>query len=152
MGPADYGRAWLPAEEFLIVLARILPDRTVKDLLARGLLRAITLPEAERVEWAIVINAIVHNDLSRADVVSHFAVAADLIVTGVVTPAAFRTWTGRVVALSAENDSTQNKKDAPRFESLFGRGIDVINLGRLGHTAALVDPNTYVDVLERALA
>lgn len=48
-----------------------------------------------------------------------------LIRTRVVTPAAFRTWTGR---------------------------IDVISLGHLGHAAALVYPNRYVDVLERALA
>jgi hypothetical protein len=46
----------------------------------------------------------------------------------------------------------QNKKDAPRYMNLFGRGIDVISLGHLGHAAALVDPNRYVDVLERALA
>jgi len=94
----------------------------------------------------------VHNDLSRADVVSHFAVASDLIRTGVVTPAAFHTWTGRIVVLSAENDPTQNTKDAPRYENLFGRGIDLVSLGNLGHAAALVDPDKFVDVLERALA
>ncbi len=151
-GPADYGRAWLPAEKAFIVLARILPERTVKGLLAGGLLRAITLPEAERAEWVEAIKAIVCNDLSRADVVSHFAVASDLIRTGVVTPAAFRAWTGRIVVLSAENDPRQSQKDTPRYVNLFGRGIDVISLGHLGHAAALVDPNRYVDALEWALA
>jgi pimeloyl-ACP methyl ester carboxylesterase len=140
-GPANYGRAWLPAEKVSIVLARILPERIIKGLLAGGLLRAITLPEADRAEWVEAIRAIVRNDLSRADVVSHFAVASNLIRTGVVTPAAFRTSTGRILVLSAETDPTQNKKDAPRYESLFGRGIGVISLGRLGHAAALVDPN-----------
>jgi len=90
-GPANYGRAWLPAEKVSMVLARILPERIIKGLLAGGLLRAITLPEADRAEWVEAIRAIVRNDLSRADVVSHFAVASNLIRTGVVTPAAFRT-------------------------------------------------------------
>ena len=39
-----------------------------------------------------------------------------------------------------------------RYERLFGRRVDVISLGRLGHAAVLVDPNTYADLLERALA
>jgi pimeloyl-ACP methyl ester carboxylesterase len=56
-GPADYGRAWLPAEKVFMVLARILPERTVKGLLAGGLLRAITLPEAERAEWVEAIKS-----------------------------------------------------------------------------------------------
>ena len=101
---------------------------------------------------AQVITAIVHEELSRADVVSHFAVAADLIRTQVVNPAAFQRWNGRAVVLTAENDPTQSKKDLPRYERLFGRRVDVISLGQLGHAAVLVDPNTYADLLERALA
>ncbi len=152
-GPADYGRAWLPAEELLIALARVLPERALKRLLAAGLLKLVRrLPQHERTEVAQVITAIVHEELSRADVVSHFAVVADLIRTQVVNPAAFQRWNGRAVVLSAENDSTQSKKDLPRYERLFGRRVDVISLGRLGHAAVLVDPNTYADLLERALA
>lgn len=81
-----------------------------------------------------------------------FAVAADLIRTQVVHPGAFQGWDGRVVVLRADNDPTQSKKDIPRDERLFGRRVNVINLGRLGHAAVLVDPNTYADLLERALA
>lgn len=152
-GPADYGRAWLPAEELFITLARVLPERALKSLLAAGLQRLVgQLPQHERAEVAQVITAIVHEELSRADVVSHFAVAADLIRTQVVNPAAFQRWNGRAVVLSAENDPTQSKKDLPRYERLFGRRVDVISLGQLGHAAVLVDPNTYADLLERALA
>jgi len=152
-GPADYGRAWLPAEELFITLARVLPERALKSLLAAGLLRLVgQLPQHERAEMAQVITAIVHKELSRADVVSHFAVAADLIRTQVVNPAAFQRWNGRAVVLSAENDPTQSKKDLPRYERLFSGRVDVISLGRLGHAAVLVDPNTYADLLERALA
>lgn len=151
-GPADYGRAWLPAEHALMALARLLPERTVKKLLVGGLLKAIVLPDAARGEWAAAIDAIVQDDLSRADVVSHFAVAADVIRKGLVTPAAFRDWTGRILVLSAENDPTEGNKDVPRYERLFGRGVRVLSLGRMGHAAALVNPDAYVDLLERALA
>lgn len=150
-GPADYGKAWLPAEYVFIALARLLPEKTVKDLLTGELLKAITLPEAERAEWLEAINAVMQNDLSRADVVSHFAVAADLIRKGIVTPAAYQNWTGRIFVLSAENDPTQSKKDVPRYEKLFGRAVEVLNMGNMGHTAALFNPDKYVELLEQAL-
>ena len=150
-GPADYGKAWLPAEYVFITLARLVPEKTVKTLLTGGLLKVITLPEAERAEWLEAINAVMQNDLSRADVVSHFAVAADLIRKGIVTPAAYRNWTGRIIVLSAENDPTQSKKDVPRYEKLFGRAVEVLNMGNMGHTAALFNPDKYVELLEQAL-
>ncbi len=150
-GPANYGRTWLPAEYVAIALAHLLPERAVKGLLARGLLSAIALPEAEREQWRLAITAVLQGELTRADVVSHFAVAADLIRTGVVSPAAYRAWTGHVVVLRSENDPTQSLKDIPRYERLFGRHVDVIDLGSIGHAAALFDPDTYVTLLEHAL-
>jgi pimeloyl-ACP methyl ester carboxylesterase len=150
-GPADYSKAWLPVEYAFIALVRLLPEKTTKNLLMGGLLRFITLPEAERAEWREAINAVIQNDLSRADVVSHFAVAADLIRKGIVTPAAYQNWTGRVIVLNAENDPTQSKKDIPRYEKLFGRAVEVVNMGDMGHTAALFNPDKYVALLEQAL-
>ena len=151
-GPADYGRAWLPVEYFCIALARLLPEKTVKNLLAGGLLKFITLPAAERAEWREAINTVLQNDLSRADVVSHFAVAADWIRKGIVNSAAYQNWTGRIIVLSAENDPTQSKKDIPRYEKLFGRAVEVLNLGDMGHAGALFNPDKYVGLLEQALA
>jgi pimeloyl-ACP methyl ester carboxylesterase len=151
-GPADYGKAWLPAEYLLIAMARLLPERTVKNLLTGGLHKAITLPEAQRTEWQEAINAVMQNDLSRADVVSHFAVAADLIWKNIVRPTAYQNWMGRVMVLSAENDPTQSKKDLPRYEKLFGRPVELFNMGNMGHAAALFDPDRYVELLEQALA
>lgn len=151
-GPADYGKVWLPAEYVFIALARLLPEKAVKNLLAGGLLKVITVPEAERAEWQQAISAVMQNDLSRADVVSHFAVAADLIRKGIITPAAYQHWTGRIIVLSAENDPTQNKKDFPRYERLFGRAVEALNMGNMGHTAALFNPDKYVELLEQTLA
>ena len=151
-GPADYGKTWLPAEYACIALARLLPEKTVKNLLISGLLKAITLPESERAEWLEAIHAVMQNDLSRADVVSHFAVAADLIRLGVVSPAAYHDWTGQAIVLSAKNDPTQSKKDIPRYEKLFGRPVEVVNMGEMGHTAALFNPDRYVESLEQALS
>lgn len=150
-GPADYGKAWLPVEYFFIALAHILPETAVKNLLTGGLLKVITVPEAERAEWREAINAVVQNDLSRADVVSHFAVVADLIRKGMVVSAAYQNWTGRIIVLSAENDPTQSKKDIPRYERLFGRAVEVVKLGDMGHTAALFNPDNYVELLEQTL-
>lgn len=134
-----------------MALAQLLPEKFVKSLLVGGLLRAMTLPESDRAEWLEAINAVMHNDLSRADVISHFAVAADLIRKGTVTPTAYRNWAGRIIVLSAENDPTQNKKDIPRYERLFGRSVEVVNMGTMGHTAALFNPDEYVRLLEQAL-
>ncbi len=150
-GPADYGKAWLPAEYALMTLARLLPEDTVKALLTRGLLKAIALPEAERAEWIEAISATLRNDLSRDDVVSHFAVAADLIRKGIVQPAAYRTWTGRIIVLYAENDPTQSEADMPRYARLFGRAVETVNMGDLGHAAAFTNPERYVALLEPAL-
>jgi pimeloyl-ACP methyl ester carboxylesterase len=151
-GPADYGKAWLPVEYVAIALARLLPEKTTKNLLTGGLLKFITLPDSERTEWQEAIDAVMQNDLSRADVISHFAVAADWIRKGAVAPAAYRNWNGRVIVLTAEDDPTQSAKDFPRYHKLFGRPVEVINIGHTGHAAALFNPDQYVALLEQALA
>lgn len=53
--------------------------------------------------------------------------------------------------LSAANDPTQRKEDLPRYERLFGRPVEVLDMGSLGHTAALFNPDQYVELLEQAL-
>ncbi len=57
-----------------------------------------------------------------------------------------------LVNQSAENDPTQSHKDLPRYEKLFGRAVEVVDMGIMGHTAALFDPDKYVELLESALA
>jgi len=138
-------------EYAIIALVRLLPEKTVKNMLSGGLLKAITLPVAERAEWLEAINDVMQNDLSRADMVSHFAVAADLIRKGVVTPAAYQDWTGRIIVLSAENDPTQSRRDLPRYENLFSRVVETLNVGNMGHAAVLFNPDKYVEFLEQAL-
>jgi pimeloyl-ACP methyl ester carboxylesterase len=150
-GPADYGKAWVPVEYAIIAVVRLLPEKTVKNMLAGGLVKFITVPEAERLEWLEAIHAILQEELSRLDVVSHFAVAADLIRKGIVKPASYQSWTGRIIVLSAENDPTQSKKDLPQYEKLFGRPVEVFDMGSMGHTALLFNPDEYVALLEKAL-
>ncbi len=150
-GPANYGSAWLAADYLGIALARWLPERQVRRLLAGGLLKVVALPEAEKAEWQAVFHDILENELTRADVISHFSVAADWIRRRIVTPAAYRAWTGRVIVLSAADDPTQSEKDFPKYEKLFGRPVEVVRPGRVGHAAALVDPDGFVEMLEREL-
>jgi pimeloyl-ACP methyl ester carboxylesterase len=150
-GPADYGKAWLAADYPCIAFARILPENVVRDVFLGALLKVVAVPEAGRAEWLEAVKGVVRTDLSRADVISHFAVAADLIRRGIVTPAAYRNWAGRVFVLAAENDPTQSKKDIPHYEKLFGRPVDVLSMGDMGHAGALFDPDRYVELLERAL-
>lgn len=151
-GPANYGKAWLPVEGAFIGLARILPEKTLKKMLAGGLFKIVTVPEQERAEWWEALNTILHTELTRTDVISHFAVAADMIRKGVVNPAAYQNWTGRILVLSAENDPTQSEKDYPRYEKLFGRKVEVINTGYMGHTGLLLNPSKYVELIEQALS
>lgn len=151
-GPADYARPWLAAESVFILLAQLLPEKLLKELISVGLTRLIhRLPQPKRAELSNAIRAVVHEELRREDVVSHFAVAADLIRTGIVNRAAFQEWNGDVVVLSAENDPTQSAKDIPRYERLFRRRPDVKSLGQLGHVAMLVEPDRYAELLEQAL-
>lgn len=150
-GPADYGKGWLPVEHILIALARLLPEKAVMNLLAGGLLKVITVPEAERAEWVEAVHTVMQNDLSRADVVSHFAVAADVIRRGIVAAAAYGNWAGRIIVLSAENDPTQSKRDFPRYERLFGRAVEKVGMRGMGHTALLFNPDKYAELLEQAL-
>ncbi|HEY7418924.1 MAG TPA: hypothetical protein VH593_27330 [Ktedonobacteraceae bacterium] len=82
---------------------------------------------------------------------SHFAVAADVIQRGLLTPAAYHHWQGRIIVLSAENDPTQRKQNLPRYEQLFGRAVHVVTMGNMGHTALLFFPDTYAALLEQAL-
>jgi pimeloyl-ACP methyl ester carboxylesterase len=150
-GPADYGKVWLAADYAAIALVRLMPERTIKKLLTSGLLKAISLPEAERAEWVEALHGVMQNDLSRADVVSHFAVVADLIRRGYISPTAYRNWTGRIIVLKADNDPTQSKRDFPRYERLFGRAVEVIEMGNMGHTAPIFNPDKYAELYEQAL-
>ncbi|OBH27414.1 hypothetical protein A5692_24650 [Mycobacterium sp. E342] len=151
-GPADYARGWLALEDLLVFLAEVLPEKLLKKVVASGLvLLTRQLPAVQRRQMADLLRTTVRERLSRADVVSHFAVAADLIRYQIVTPAAFAGWSGRIIVLAAENDPTQSSKDIQRYERLFGRGPEVIGLGQLGHAAALTDPCAYLDLVERAL-
>ncbi len=151
-GPATYARRWLVTAKLFTLLALVLPEKTLKELVTVGLTRLThQLPQPERTEMADVIRTVVRDELRRADVVSHFAVAADVIRTGMVNPAAFHGWRGEVVVLSAENDPTQSARDIPRYERLFGRRPEVVSLGRLGHAAVLADPGHYAELLEHAL-
>jgi len=151
-GPLNaIGRAWNPVLSVVVALVRVLPEKTLKRLLAGEFRKVVEVPAAERDEWLAIINGILQHELSRADAVSHFAVAVDMLRQGLVTPAAYQRWTGRVIVLSARNDPTQSPKDFPRYERLFGRPVAVLDLGSLGHTAALSDPDRYVELLEEAL-
>ncbi len=151
-GPATYARPWLVAARVARLLARVLPEPVLKDLLAAGLGRlANQLPPAEAAQLAGTIRFLLREKLRRADVVSHFAVAADLIRSGTVNPAALCGWQGEVIVLSAENDPTQSDRDIPKYERLFGRHPRVVSLGQLGHAAVLSDPGRYVDLLEGVL-
>lgn len=151
-GPAGYGKTWLPVEYLFIVLARILPELAVKKMLVGGLAKIIAVPDAERNEWMDTFNTVMMTELTREDVVSHFAVAADMIRKGSENLSAFRNWTGRIIVLSAENDPTQSKSDFPKYKALFGRAVEVIDMGEMGHTAALRDPAVYVELLEKAMS
>jgi len=150
-GPAVFTRGSRVELGLATALARLLPEKRVKGILAGGLLKAIVLPEEQREEWQSLIRSVVEKELSRADVVSHFAVPADLLKSKAVDWAALRAWRGRVVVLSASNDPTQSKADFPRYEALFGRPVEVISLGELGHAASLVDAEKFVALLEQVL-
>jgi hypothetical protein len=143
-GPADYGRAWLPVEYLAIGLVRVLPERRVKRLLAGQLGKVLNTDAKDREDWRAAVHETLEHDLTRADVVSHFAVAADIIKRHLVRPEAFDAWDGRAVVLRADNDPTQGRRDQPRYERLFGRHVEAISMGHAGHTAALFDPPQYV--------
>lgn len=151
-GPADFGAAWLPVEYLAIALVRLLPEQRVKRMLAGRLQQVLTTVPEQRQDWLAALRETFEHDLTRADVVSHFAVAADIIKTRLVRPGAFQTWGGRAVVLRVANDPTQKTKDRPRYEQLFGRPVEIISMGQAGHTAYLLDPQEYVKWLEQALA
>lgn len=150
-GPADYGRGWLPLEYLFIGLVRVLPVRWVRKPLTRAALRVVAAPEADLASWQDAVRRTV-DGLGRPDIVSHFAVSADVIRRRLVTPAAFRTWNGRAAMLVARNDPTQRPKDQTRLEALLGRPVRLVDLGDRGHTAVLADPRGYGALLRQALA
>lgn len=151
-GPADYGQLWRLADYVGIAAARLLPEARLKRMLGRGLGKILSVPGAERQAWQAALEHILTTELARQDVVSHFAVAADVIRTRLVVPRSFDGWKGRAIVLTAANDPTQSPSDIPRYEALFRRKVDVLDMGSMGHTAALLDPDSYVGMLERALA
>lgn len=150
-GPADYGRNFLPAEWLLITLARLLPEKALLKMLFGGLFKLVSVPAELKLEWEEAFREIFEKELTRQDVISHFAVAADLIRTGLVKAGAFREWQGRVVVMSSENDRTQDKGDLVHYQGMFGREVEQVNMGQMGHTAVLFDAQKFLELIEQAL-
>jgi len=151
-GPAAYGPLWAVVDDAAIALVRLLPERRVKRLLAAGLGKVITTPAGGEDNWRLAMEHVLVTELTRDDVISHFAVAADLIRSGRMKPGVLSAWPGRFVVFAAENDPTQSPKDLAAYAVLFGRQPELVSLGMMGHTAAVQDPDAYVELLERALA
>ncbi len=147
-----YGKSWLPVEHVLIALARTLPERAVKDTFVSGLSKAVSVPDEKRREWATALKTILMDELVREDVISHFAVAAQVISEGTELRCALRDWVGCVAIMSAENDSTQDASDVQKYEAVFGRAVRVIRMGSVGHTAALRDPRAFAGWVEEAMS
>lgn len=150
-GPAAYRPLWARVDDLAIALVQLLPERRVKRLLAAGLGKVITTPEGGEEAWRQAMEHVLVNELTRADVISHFAVAASLIRSRQIDRQTLAAWPGAVFVLTAENDPTQSPKDIPAYAALFGRQPEVMSLGTMGHTAALQDPEAYAELLERAL-
>lgn len=151
-GPADYGRRWLPVLALAVTVVRVLPRPLLTHLLVRGLGGLLPSEPGPQGEWAAVLQKIIGADLTRADIVSHFAVAGDVARRLLVRPERFGRWQGRVAVLSAENDRTQAARDIPRLQRLLGRPVRVISMGSAGHTAALLEPDRYTAWLEEVLS
>ncbi|HEY1155375.1 MAG TPA: alpha/beta hydrolase [Arthrobacter sp.] len=150
-GPSDYGRLWVPPLAVAILAARVLPKRWSASLLLAGLTGLIPAGSDPDGNWAAVLRHTVRHDLTRADMVSHFSVAADVARRQLVRPERFQQWRGDAVVLRAENDRTQDARDIPRLQRLLGRPVRTISMGPAGHTAALLEPERYVQWLEKAL-
>lgn len=151
-GPADYGRPWVPALAVIIAVVRVLPRRLLTALLVRALSGLLPPRTVRDGEWAGILRHTLGRELVRADVVSHFAVAADMASRALVRPARFSSWPGDVVVLRAENDRTQAKKDIPRLQRLLGRPVRTLSMGQAGHAAVLLEPGSYARWIEQALA
>jgi len=118
-GPADYRRLWLPISYVIIAVVRVLPERRVKAVLAGRLDRVLGTAE-EHEGWVAALREVLDHDLTWADAISHFVVAADVIRARAVHPGAFQAWHGQAMVLSAENNPTQDSKDKARYESCWG--------------------------------
>jgi pimeloyl-ACP methyl ester carboxylesterase len=150
-GPADYNRAWLMADYLAIGLVRLLPERSARKLFLNGLRKVLPSGTGEQAEWLEVVQHIVMEELTRSDLVSHFAVAADIIRKHIVRPDVLQQWQGRLIVLSATNDPTQGSQDLTSYERLFGRPVELVDMGDTGHAGLLYDPDRYLALLERAL-
>lgn len=150
-GPADYGRAWLAADYLAIGFLRLLSERGARKFFLNSLRKVLPAGTGEQAEWRETVQQVVMEDLTRADLISHFGVAADLINKRYVSPEVFENWHGRVIVLSAANDPTQEDQNLARYERLFGHPVEWIDLGNMGHAALLFDPEKYCSLLEKAL-
>jgi pimeloyl-ACP methyl ester carboxylesterase len=149
--PMDYGVCWLPLEYLVVGLAHILPEQKVKSILASGLVKVVTARDEEQADWAAALRETFASDLTRADVISHFSVAADIIRRRLVSRARLQDWSGRVVVLQSENDPTQSRNDRGRYLRLYAERVTIVSMGRMGHTAAIFDPCGYAQLVLRAM-
>jgi pimeloyl-ACP methyl ester carboxylesterase len=151
-GPVDYGQAWLAVDYLFVGMLKVLPESIARKLFLSGLRKVMPSNTGKEGEWLVAVQKIVMEDLTRADLISHFAVAADIIKTRLVRPDVLRCWPGQLTVLSASNDPTQNRGDLAQFEKLFGRQADRIEMGDLGHAAVLYNPERFLLLFKQAIA
>jgi pimeloyl-ACP methyl ester carboxylesterase len=150
--PADYTRAWLAADFLAIGLVRLLPDRSARKLFLNTLRKVLPSGTGEQGDWLEAVRYIVMEELTRADLISHFAVVADMLRKRIVRPEVLQQWQGRLFVLSAANDPTQDAGDSARYERLFGRPAELVDMGDMGHAGLLYDPDSYLTKLENILS
>jgi pimeloyl-ACP methyl ester carboxylesterase len=151
-GPADYKPILQIVDYLAIGLVYLLPGRSAQRMFFKSLQTVLPSSTGEQKEWLEVVRQVVTREFTRADLVSHFAVAADIIRTRRVRPEVFQHWQGRVIVLSATNDPTQSTGDSSHYEHLFGRPVEMVDLGDMGHAGSLYNPEKFLAYLEPVLA
>ncbi len=151
-GPVENNRLWIPLLTACVKIFKIMPEKVAKNFFFGGLGKIITVPKGTKTAWVEALKNIITNELSKQDVVSHFAVGLDTIRNNKIKPDVFKGWTGTAVVLRSDNDPTQGKKDILLYSKLFCRPLKVISMGDMGHTALLSNPAKFTDFFEQALA
>jgi len=139
-GPAIFNLSHKIELRIILPVIKILTEKKAKDLFASMIEKVFTSKDDKIREMKETSDRIIHKELAKKDIYSHFSVA--LSFSKKVSRKMKFSKNIRVYDLQSDDDVMHREKDTLKYKKLY-KGIKIINLGNIWHDGMVTDQRKY---------
>lgn len=142
-GPLSAPRLQRMVLAFILAIAPILSDRTVKNFYKKSIFQVLSVPDSQRDFWRTYLDQIFEDGLSKADVLSHFRTGEDTLKKYGYDRVGANPWSGEVLVIGGEDDPVSSETDRNKMVAFYpNTRLEIVS--GAGHAIVLSKPNEYV--------